>query len=140
VPSLVLHYSFPVPSYHQSLTSAIHSKEKSSGDENVILAKISDEVGYGVFAGKDFQQGNTYLTARGARICKYIYLFPSSITIGDYIIRYGGMIVGEEEITDWSYAMSTGVEGVVLDAKKYRNLAGMLNHSGTYYPFLREYG
>ena len=45
------------------------------------------------------------------------------------------MIVGEEEITDWSYAMSTGVEGVVLDAKKYRNLAGMINHSGTYYPF-----
>ena len=61
MPSLVLHYSFPVPSYHNLLhPHPIHSEEKSSGDENVILAKIYDEVGYGVFAGKDFQQGNTY--------------------------------------------------------------------------------
>ncbi len=31
--------------------------EASSGDENLILAKISDTVGYGVFAATDIEQG-----------------------------------------------------------------------------------
>src|SRR5690606_24960680 len=29
-----------------------------SGDENLILAKVNDNVGYGVFAAKDFQEGD----------------------------------------------------------------------------------
>jgi hypothetical protein len=40
---------------------------QSSGDENLVIAKINDQVGFGVFAGKDFQEG-------------------------DYIVRYGGKI------------------------------------------------
>jgi hypothetical protein len=38
---------------------------QSSGDENLILKKVNDSVGYGVFAAKDFKKG-------------------------DYIVRYGG--------------------------------------------------
>jgi hypothetical protein len=47
--------------------------EKSSGDENLILRFINEDVGWGVFAGKDYQQG-------------------------DYIVRYGGFlnVKGEE--------------------------------------------
>ncbi len=39
----------------------------SSGDENVILARVNENVGYGVFAAKDFKEG-------------------------EYIIRYGGCL------------------------------------------------
>jgi hypothetical protein len=39
----------------------------TSGDENLILSKISDEVGWGVFAAKDFKEG-------------------------DFIVRYGGCL------------------------------------------------
>jgi len=95
------------------LSADVYFREKyleiirtTSGDENLILAKVSDEVGYGAFAAKDFNAG-------------------------DFIVLYGGMIVGEDEISDSSYVMPAGIEGVVHDAKKYRNLAGMINHSET---------
>lgn len=41
--------------------------DQSSGDDNLILYKINDKVGYGVFAAKDFQ-------------------------VGDFIVRYGGKL------------------------------------------------
>jgi len=78
--------------------------EKSSGDENLILAKIDDTVGYGVFAKKHFQEG-------------------------DFIVRYGGFIAKEEKNTSRAYCMSSGLEGVILDASVYRNLGGVINHS-----------
>jgi flagellar biosynthesis chaperone FliJ len=42
--------------------------EESSGDENLVLAKIDDKVGWGVFAKKTFNKG-------------------------DFIVRYGGQLV-----------------------------------------------
>eukprot|EP01116_Phalansterium_solitarium_P024370 TRINITY_DN8916_c0_g1_i2.p1 TRINITY_DN8916_c0_g1~~TRINITY_DN8916_c0_g1_i2.p1 ORF type:complete len:519 (+),score=160.91 TRINITY_DN8916_c0_g1_i2:685-2241(+) len=79
---------------------------ESSGDENLVLAFVSDSVGYGVFAAKDFVEG-------------------------DYIVRYGGSLVAAAALEDRSYTMASGVEGVGLDARKHRNLAGMINHSST---------
>ncbi|KAL6063797.1 SET domain-containing protein [Balamuthia mandrillaris] len=84
-----------------------HIWEESTGDQhNVILAKIDDRVGYGVFAAKDFEAG-------------------------DFIVRYGGCLTAEDEIKDKAYTVVSGVEGVALDAKRYRNFGGMMNHSAT---------
>jgi len=76
----------------------------SSGDENLILAKVNDNIGFGVFAAKNFE-------------------------IGEYIVRYAGKLMLAEEIKDKSYTMTTGIETIGLDAFKYRNLAAMINHS-----------
>jgi len=78
--------------------------EQSSGDENLILSKIDDTIGYGVFSNKDYNEG-------------------------DFIVRYGGFITKESKISNRSYCMTSGIEGVILDATKYRNLGGMINHS-----------
>jgi hypothetical protein len=42
---------------------------ESSGDENLILAKVSDNVGFGVFAAKDFKEGD-YIVRYGGRLTK----------------------------------------------------------------------
>jgi len=78
--------------------------EKSSGDENLVLSFINNHVGYGVFAAKDFQEG-------------------------DFIVRYGGHLTPSESLKDKSYLMASGVEGMGLNAAKKRNLGGMINHS-----------
>jgi len=75
----------------------------SGGDENLILAEVSPNVGFGVFAAKDFQEG-------------------------DYIVRYGGKLSSQDNIKDKAYNMASGVEGIGLDGKKFRNLGGMINH------------
>jgi len=41
--------------------------EASTGDENLILAEIDASVGYGVFAGKDYQPGS-YICRYGGRL------------------------------------------------------------------------
>eukprot|EP01125_Pyxidicula_operculata_P009995 TRINITY_DN3289_c0_g1_i2.p1 TRINITY_DN3289_c0_g1~~TRINITY_DN3289_c0_g1_i2.p1 ORF type:complete len:328 (+),score=45.27 TRINITY_DN3289_c0_g1_i2:57-1040(+) len=51
---------------------------ESSGDENLILAKISDQVGYGVYAKKEFN-------------------------VGDFIVRYGGFVSKKNNIPFRSY-------------------------------------
>jgi hypothetical protein len=76
---------------------------KSSGDSQLILAKISDTVGFGVYAGKSFQ-------------------------VGDFIVRYGGHIQKEENVSSHAYCMTSGVEGVILNSEKMRNMGGMVNH------------
>lgn len=81
--------------------------EASTGDENLILAEIDASVGYGVFAGKDYQPGS-------------------------YICRYGGRLSAEGTIKNRAYAVVSGVEGMVLDGTHYRNLGGMINHSARY--------
>lgn len=40
---------------------------QSTGDENLILAEIGEGVGYGVFAGKDFEKGS-YICRYGGRL------------------------------------------------------------------------
>mmetsp|Transcript_10370 Transcript_10370/g.14218 ORF Transcript_10370/g.14218 Transcript_10370/m.14218 type:complete len:247 (+) Transcript_10370:3-743(+) len=75
-----------------------------SGDDNLILAKVNENVGWGVFAAKDFQEG-------------------------DFIVRYGGHLMAADKVKDRSYAMASGVEGMILNGKKHRNLGGMINHS-----------
>ena len=37
---------------------ALQAAYTSVGDENVVLAWVDDEVGWGIFAAKDFAQGN----------------------------------------------------------------------------------
>lgn len=73
--------------------------ESSSGDENLVLAKINDHVGWGVFANKDFKEG-------------------------DFIVRYGGHLTAtriffkknsfnltfKETLTDKSYNMASGLK------------------------------
>jgi len=80
--------------------------EDKSGDENLVLAKIDEKVGWGVFARKPFEKG-------------------------DYIVRYGGQVVSKKTVKNRSYSMQSGVEGVVLDATHYRNLGAFINHSAT---------
>uniref|UniRef100_A0A6B2L7K5 SET domain-containing protein n=1 Tax=Arcella intermedia TaxID=1963864 RepID=A0A6B2L7K5_9EUKA len=77
---------------------------ESSGEENLVLGRIDEVVGFGVYAKKDFKEG-------------------------DFIVRYGGFIGKEREDEDTSYRMTSGLEGVVLDSKLYRNLGGFVNHS-----------
>eukprot|EP01132_Coremiostelium_polycephalum_P010391 gene10391-12762_t len=80
---------------------------KSGGEENVILGWISDKIGWGIYANKDFQRG-------------------------DYILRYGGMITLDEKMTTTNYNMMISAEGFGLDASKYRCLGGMVNHSNKF--------
>ncbi|ELR25275.1 SET domain containing protein [Acanthamoeba castellanii str. Neff] len=68
---------------------------------------VEFSVGYGVFAGKDYQPGS-------------------------YICRYGGRLSAEGTIKNRAYAVVSGVEGMVLDGTHYRNLGGMINHSARY--------
>jgi len=78
--------------------------EVTSGDENLVLAKINDTVGYGVFAKKDLKKG-------------------------DYIVRYGGYVMKADKVSSRSYSMASGLENIILDSSKFRNLGGMINHS-----------
>lgn len=78
--------------------------EQSSGDENLILAKIDDKVGYGVYAAHDFEEG-------------------------DFIVRYSGLFQKQTKTAAHSYSMASGVESVVLNSVHYRNFGGMINHS-----------
>jgi len=75
-----------------------------TGDEDLVLAYIDDSIGYGVFAGKDF-------------------------TAGEFVVRYGGYLSLSDSIEDRDFVMDSGIEGIGLDAKKFRNLGGMINHS-----------
>lgn len=87
--------------FRKKYTDVIYN---SSGDSQLILAFISDQVGYGAFADKDFQ-------------------------VGDFIVRYGGFVQKEGKVSSHAYCMSSGVEGVILNSEKYRNMGGMINHS-----------
>eukprot|EP01120_Amphizonella_sp_Union-15-10_P017612 TRINITY_DN9823_c0_g1_i1.p1 TRINITY_DN9823_c0_g1~~TRINITY_DN9823_c0_g1_i1.p1 ORF type:complete len:417 (+),score=75.77 TRINITY_DN9823_c0_g1_i1:72-1322(+) len=77
--------------------------EGSSGDQNLILSKIDDVVGYGVFAKKDFKKE-------------------------EIIVRYGGFISSSKKKTDRAYSIASGIEGILLDSSTHRNLGGMINH------------
>jgi len=79
------------------------------------VVEVSSNVGFGVYAAKDFQEG-------------------------DFIVRYGGKLTAtgklsesftesEDNVKDKSYNMACGVEGIGLDGKKFRNLGGFINHS-----------
>jgi hypothetical protein len=76
----------------------------SSGDENIIISKISEEVGWGAFAARP-------------------------IAAGEYIIRYGGLIEKSKSVKDRSYCIQSGIQGVILNAQRFRNLAAFINHS-----------
>lgn len=53
-----------------------HIWEESTGDQhNVILAKIDDRVGYGVFAAKDFEAGDFIVRYGGCLTAEGIFLF-----------------------------------------------------------------
>ncbi len=75
-----------------------------AGDERVILARVNETVGHGVFAAQRYE-------------------------IGELIVSYGGRISKANQVEDRSYAMSSGIEGFVLDATRYRNMGGFVNHS-----------
>lgn len=78
--------------------------QQSTGEETLILAEIEESVGYGVFAGRNYQPGS-------------------------FICRYGGYLKLEGDVKNRAYAVVSGVEGIILDATSYRNLGGMINHS-----------
>jgi len=77
---------------------------KKTGDEDLVLAYIDETIGYGIFAGKDY-------------------------SLGDFVVRYGGYLSNSDSIVDRDFVMDSGIEGIGLDAKKFRNLGGMINHS-----------
>ncbi|KAM9969687.1 hypothetical protein ACTFIR_001523 [Dictyostelium discoideum] len=79
----------------------------SGGEENIILGFISESVGWGLFAGKDFKSG-------------------------DFIVRYGGMITMNEKMETTNYNMMISNEDFGLDASKYRSMGGMINHSSKF--------
>lgn len=57
--------------------------EQSTGEQNLILAEIDETVGYGVFAGKDFEPGS-YICRYGGR------LSAEGLTIRPYSQEDGG--------------------------------------------------
>jgi SET domain/Ankyrin repeat len=77
---------------------------RSSGDEHVVLAHISEKAGYGAFAGRRFSKG-------------------------DFVVRYGGRFRQDKKIRDRAYCMSSGVDNVGCDATFDRNMGGMINHA-----------
>ncbi|EGG23421.1 hypothetical protein DFA_05553 [Cavenderia fasciculata] len=78
--------------------------ERSGGEENVIVGWISDQVGWGLYANKDFQKG-------------------------EYIVRYGGRINSAENMVTHCYNMMSSMDGFGLDAYRHRSMGGMINHS-----------
>jgi len=78
--------------------------ENNSGDENLCFARISDEVGWGVFALRD-------------------------IKVGQIVCRYAGEFVREDRRRDRSYCVACKLDNCLLDAKFQRNFGGLINHS-----------
>jgi len=78
--------------------------QEDTGESGLVLAWINEEVGWGVYAAKDYLPG-------------------------DYIVRYGGMLEEEEKVESKSYNLMVSFEGYVLSALQHRNLGGMVNHS-----------
>lgn len=77
---------------------------KSTGDENIVICYIDEKVGWGAYAGRDFKKD-------------------------EYIITYTGQFINKSLQKDRSYSMQSGLEGIILDSKYYRNLASFINHS-----------
>lgn len=47
---------------------------------------------------------------------------------GDFIVRYGALLTAASLVKDRSYAVQSAIDGVILNALKYRNMGGMINH------------
>jgi hypothetical protein len=108
--------------------------EASTGDENLILAEIDASVGYGVFAGKDYQPGSYIcryggrLSAEGAR-CTPLLCQMNCATSG-LVTNMFSFLSRAGTIKNRAYAVVSGVEGMVLDGTHYRNLGG------AFFPFI----
>eukprot|EP01090_Pellita_catalonica_P013298 TRINITY_DN3108_c0_g1_i2.p2 TRINITY_DN3108_c0_g1~~TRINITY_DN3108_c0_g1_i2.p2 ORF type:complete len:337 (-),score=60.15 TRINITY_DN3108_c0_g1_i2:1070-2080(-) len=72
----------------------------------LILGFISDKIGYGLFAGKDYAPG-------------------------DFVARYGGRFQAEDIVNNdnTSYAVMSNVENVLCNGLYSRSLAAFINHS-----------
>jgi hypothetical protein len=76
------------------------------GEDNVIVAYINDEVGWGCYAAKNFKRG-------------------------EFIVGYLGEFASKRSRKIRSYSMASSVDGIILDASKHRNLGAYLNHSAS---------
>lgn len=80
------------------------SLEHNAGEDGIVVAWVSDEVGWGCYAAKEFR-------------------------LGDFIVAYNGEFVSKRRQKARDYAMASSLEQIVLDASKHRNLAAFINHS-----------
>lgn len=89
--------------YNSSEDISPEAKEiiKTGGDSNLILAKIDDNIGYGVFAGKRFYKG-------------------------DPVVSYAGVLSHGPLTPHSNYVIGSKL---CIDAEAIRNLGGMINHS-----------
>jgi hypothetical protein len=74
-----------------------------SEPRDLVIAFVSDAVGYGLFAGRAFRDG-------------------------DYVCRYGGVARADDAVGDRSYAVASGVDGCVIDGIRARSLGCFINH------------
>ncbi|NGX42621.1 MAG: hypothetical protein K940chlam7_00901 [Chlamydiae bacterium] len=90
------------------LDAATQQVLESGGDESLILAKVSDQIGFGVFAGKRFHKG-------------------------DPIVSYGGMLIDLRHpmapLSTYDLGGKIGFFDFSIEALKFRNLGAMLNHA-----------
>lgn len=78
--------------------------ERNAGEEDIVVAWVNDEVGWGCYAAKEFR-------------------------LGDFIVAYTGEFVSKRLQKARDYAMVCSLEQIVLDASKQRNLGAFINHS-----------
>jgi len=107
----------------------------SSGDSNIVIAKINDQVGWGAFAARDIAKDD-YVVRYGGRIensstCQRLEAWQ----LACLLVWLGGSLIHVvlELVKDRSYSMQSGIEGVVLNSLKFRNLAAFINHSAKEY-------
>jgi hypothetical protein len=109
--------------------------EASTGDENLILAEIDASVGYGVFAGKDYQPGSYIcryggrLSAEGAPCTPLLSLSQMNCATSGLATNLSPLLSRAGTIKNRAYAVVSGVEGMVLDGTHYRNLGGAFSPS-----------
>eukprot|EP00756_Hemistasia_phaeocysticola_P063972 Hpha_TRINITY_DN7434_c0_g1::TRINITY_DN7434_c0_g1_i1::g.96000::m.96000 len=100
------------PKYHRLMRCA----RESTGDGNLIMTHLGEDVGHGVFARRPFRQGEYICTYFGEVVSDLIFAETDDTSPGHYSMTMPGEIEGKP--IDFR-----------IDARRIRNLGGMVNHS-----------
>lgn len=104
--------------FRKSYLDIIMSK---SGDDNLLICEIDEKIGWGAFAIRDIKKGEYVITYGGKFVSEGMIVINSGFLIFINIFL--------DHQSDRSYSMQCGIEGIILDSSKYRNLASFINHS-----------
>jgi hypothetical protein len=111
--SYVLELSFsgfalgePDAAFRERYSDALHPRAPTGDPRDLIVAHVSEAVGWGLFAGRAFRAD-------------------------EFVCRYGGIARSDDAIVDRSYAVASGVDACAIDASRCRSLGGFINHCAT---------